>query len=109
MGQVTLADIPSPHSLIDVGFDMFVTSSTADPPQFLTPGQPGVGRTIGGAIEIKSFDFRVRNLTGVDLSHANLSQVDFQGALLANAWLIKANLSGASYSHRLDRCSLVWR
>lgn len=99
LGQLSLARITSPRSLIDVGFEMFVTSPTADPPQFLAPGQPGVGRTIGGALETESFDFRVRNLTGVDLSHANLSQVDFQAAHLVNASLIKADLSGAILVH----------
>lgn len=57
LGQFVLARITSPRNLIDVGSNMFVTSPTADPPQRLTPGQAGIGRTVGGALDTNTFDF----------------------------------------------------
>jgi flagellar basal-body rod protein FlgG len=53
-GQLQLAQFVNPAGLESIGSNMFAESSTSGPPQAGIPGQNGLGKTVGGTLEMSN-------------------------------------------------------
>ena len=56
LGQVVLSTFVNPHGLLDVGGNLFDTTSTSGNASILSPGSSGAGRVVGGALELSNVD-----------------------------------------------------
>jgi flagellar basal-body rod protein FlgG len=53
-GQLQLAQFVNPAGLEAIGSNLFVESATSGPPTVGTPGQNGLGKTVGGTLEMSN-------------------------------------------------------
>lgn len=78
VGQLALASISNPNTLIDIGQNQYQLSATTAAPSVGTPGTGGRGSVVGGALESSN----------VDLATQFTNLITFQRSYEANAHVV---------------------
>jgi flagellar basal-body rod protein FlgG len=92
VGQIELARFMNPSGLISIGDNLLAESQTSGPPITGSPGSPGMGLLVQGALEASNVDLATEYVTDI-LSHlqlkANLGALKTEDEMLGNILDIK--------------------